>query len=348
MKRLALQVVAVLLVLAVAAAVLSLEARFSGFPGPIRLEIAPGTSTRELASRLGAAGVIRYRWQFLLARALRPRATLQAGEYRFEWAASTWEIFDRIARGDVVFYTMTIPEGSNLFEVASAVEATGLMSAAEFLGAARDPRPILDLAPEAPTLEGYLFPSTYHLTRHTTAEQVCRQMTGKFRQVWAELKAASTPHHTVTLASLVEKETARADERPLVASVFANRLRRQMRLQCDPSTIYAALLENRYRGAIHRSDLESTNRYNTYLYAGLPPGPIANPGLASLRAAAAPAETGFLYFVARPGASGGHQFSSTLAEHQRAVAKYRRGTRKTIQKSAARRVPAKKPAGRRR
>jgi len=156
--------------------------------------------------------------------------------------------------------------------------------------------------------------------------------------VWKELGAPAGAHRLVTLASLVEKETALAGERPVIASVYRNRLAIGMKLDCDPTIIYAALLEKRYRGAIFQSDLASTNSYNTYQHAGLPPGPIANPGKRSLEAALAPAETKFLYFVARPDGTGAHQFSAGLDQHQRAVARYRRGNRKANQARPAARL----------
>ena len=198
------------------------------------------------------------------------------------------------------------------------------MTATEFLEAASDPSLIRDLAPKAETLEGFLFPSTYRLSHAITAAQLTKLMTAEFRKEWMRLAASSQadPLRTVTLASLIEKETGVAEERPLVASVFTNRLEKGMRLECDPTTIYAALLENRYRGKIHRSDLASANPYNTYQNAGLPPGPIANPGTAAISAALAPAETQFLYFVAKP-EGGSHQFSATMTEHAKAVQSYR-------------------------
>jgi UPF0755 protein len=204
------------------------------------------------------------------------------------------------------------------------------MPAADFLRAATDPAMIRDLAPSAPTLEGFLFPSTYRLTHSTTAFDLCRMMTDQFRKQWKKIAASSNvdPQRTVTLASLVEKETGVAGERPLIAGVFVNRLNTGMMLQCDPTTIYAALLENRYRNVIHRSDLASQNEYNTYQHAGLPPGPISNPGAGSLEAALHPAQTEYLYFVARP-EGGGHQFSTTLAAHENAVHQYRKKARKT-------------------
>jgi UPF0755 protein len=203
------------------------------------------------------------------------------------------------------------------------------MPAADFLKAASDPALIRDLDAKAPSLEGFLFPSTYRLAHTTTAHELAREMTDQFRKLWRRLAAGKQPdvHRVVTLASLVEKETGFAPERALVAGVFTNRLDRGMKLDCDPTTIYAALLENRFRRVIHKSDLASQNPYNTYQHAGLPPGPIANPGADALQAALAPAQTDALYFVAKPG-GGGHNFSSTLAAHDRATQAYRKA-RKT-------------------
>jgi len=349
LKRLRLAA-AVVALAAVAGGVLSatLSAPHAGFTASVFVDIDKGTGTLGIAGLLEDAGVIRWRWQFLAARALRPRARLQAGEYQFSAPATVLEVFGRLVRGDVFYYELTVPEGNSVFEIAGRVAALGIIPAEDFLAAASDPAPIRDLAPAAPSLEGYLFPSTYRLTRHTTAAQLCRRMTERFREVWRELGAKAGVHERVTLASLVEKETAIARERPLVASVFRNRLRAGMSLDCDPTTIYAALLEGRYRGTIHQSDLANRNRYNTYQHAGLPPGPIANPGRASLEAALEPAETSYLYFVAEPGPSGAHRFSSTLAEHRNAVSRYRRGNPKAVQKTASRGAPARVRPGRRR
>jgi UPF0755 protein len=190
------------------------------------------------------------------------------------------------------------------------------------------------VAPNARTLEGFLFPSTYRVGHFTTAAALCQMMTGQFRKEWKKLMPdQSDATETVTLASLIEKETGIAAERPLVASVFTNRLRLGMTLDCDPTVIYAALLENRYRGVIHRSDLDNKNPYNTYQHAGLPPGPIANPGASSLTAALHPEETEFLYFVAKPGGDG-HVFSSNLAAHDKAVQNYRNGTQRKSPRKA--------------
>jgi UPF0755 protein len=297
---------------------------YQGFKTETYVDIPHGTGTAGMAQVLAKEGVIRYGWELWLARLLRPSAKLQAGEYRFAKPASAFEVFNRIARGDIYFFAFTVPEGSNIFDIGHSLEEQGVMSAEDFLKAAEDPALIRDLAPKAPTLEGYLFPSTYRLSHKTTGEQLSKMMTDEFRKEWAKLSAGkgADVRSTVTLASLVEKETAAVDERPLVASVFRNRLALGMRLQCDPTTIYAALLDHRYSGAIHKSDLVSANPYNTYENAGLPPGPISNPGAKSLAAALEPADTPFLYFVAKPG-GGGHQFSATIAQHEKAVLAYR-------------------------
>jgi UPF0755 protein len=197
----------------------------------------------------------------------------------------------------------------------------------KFLAAARNPALVRDLDPDAPSLEGYLFPSTYRIHRHTTAQQICRMMTDEFRAQWKALGAGTNIHATIALASLVEREARRPEERPMVASVFHNRLNLGMRLDCDPTTVYAALLDHRYRGTIYRSDLANTSPWNTYQHAGLPPGPIANPGLSSIKAALAPAETHYLYFVAKADGSGGHNFSDSLAKHDAAVVQYQRAVR---------------------
>ncbi|MEP6540337.1 MAG: endolytic transglycosylase MltG [Bryobacteraceae bacterium] len=304
----------------------TLSTPYAGFDKEAFVDIPPGTSTRGIARMLEENGVIRSQWVFLAARALRQGATLKAGEYHFDAPAPASEVLRRIAAGDIFYYELTVPEGSNQFDIAASLEQLGLMKSAEFRKVATSPALIQDLAPDAPSLEGFLFPATYRLTRHTSAQQLAKEMTGRFRRAWKELNApAAQVNRTVTLASLVEKETGVAADRATVASVFENRLTRNMTLDCDPTTIYAALLENRYRGKIYRSDLNNTNPYNTYRHPGLPPGPIANPGLASLKAAIAPAETEYLYFVAKGDGSGKHTFSTSLAEHNTAVAAYRNG-----------------------
>jgi UPF0755 protein len=300
---------------------------YRGYATETFVEIHRGTSSQEIARKLAADGVVRSRWAFLAVRMLHPRATLQAGEYRFGADQTPWQVFEKIRRGEVFYEDFTVPEGSNMFDIASLLGGLDSVRPKDFLQAAADPDSIRDLDSRAPDLEGYLFPSTYRVTHQTTGRQLCRIMTTEFRKQWIALggqRSARSAHEIVTLASLVEKESAIPMERPLIAAVFANRLRLGMPLQCDPTTVYAALLENRYHGVIHKSDLESANPYNTYAHPGLPPGPISNPGTASLAAALHPATTDYLYFVAKPDGSGSHQFSATLTEHDKAVLDYRK------------------------
>ncbi len=297
---------------------------YKGSSDPVFVEFAHGTSTRSIATILAEKGVIQDRWLLLAARGLRRGTNLQAGEYKFDKPASPLTILGRLARGDIYYMELLVPEGFNMYDIADAVGKLGTMRPETFLAAAKDPAMIRDLDPEAPSLEGYLFPNKYRVYRHTTAEQICRMMTGEFRERWKALGTQANVHATVTLAAMVEREARRPEERPIVASVFHNRLRIGMKLDCDPTTVYAALLENRYRGTIHRSDLANTSPWNTYQHAGLPPGPIANPGLSSIQAVLAPAETAFLYFVAKADGSGGHNFSESLGEHYAAVAQYQR------------------------
>lgn len=303
---------------------------YRGFEGDTFVDLPRGAGTGGIADRLARAGVVRSRWDFLLARVVERGRVLQAGEYRFQKAANALEVFNRIARGDIFYYTLVVPEGRNMFDIASAAAGLGLFDESQFLAAARNAAPVRDLDPQARTLEGYLFPGVYRLSRRTTPRTLCLTMTARFREVWSGLHAAADPHRTVTLASMVEKEAKLAEERPRIAAVFENRLELGMKLDCDPTTIYAALLEDRYRGSIYRSDLESGNPYNTYQHAGLPPGPIANPGLASLQAVLQPAPSNALYFVLRPDGSGGHEFSENLAQHSAATARYRRARNKPI------------------
>src|SRR5579884_1705492 len=260
--------------------------------------LRPGYSTRHVARELKAAGVIRSADAFVLWHALHRRRSLKAGEYVFEHNASAIDVHRRLARGDIYFHTVVIPEGFNMFEIASAIESAGLGSAQDFLKTATtDTQLISDLAPNATSLEGYLFPNTYEFTRTQTMHDMAAEMVHEFRRVAAEIGLNADFAQTVTLASIIEKETAVPDERPEVSSVYANRLERGVALQADPSVIYAELLQGTYAGALHHQDMSFRSLYNTYRHPGLPPGPIANPGKSALEAAMHPAETNFLYFV---------------------------------------------------
>ena len=285
--------------------------------------VRPGSSARRIATDLHNAGLIRSSSAFLLLHYSQGRPALKAGEYRFDHAADAFEVHRRLAQGDIVTRTVVIPEGYNIFEVAAAIEAAGLGTQRQFLDLARsDLSLISDLDPAARSLEGYLFPDTYHFTRTQSPHDIASTMVRRFRQEARSLGLDSNFHGVVTLASIVEKETALPEERPLVAGVFQNRMSRGMLLATDPSVVYAALLAGRYRGVIHQSDLEFDSPYNTYRHPGLPPGPIANPGRSSLQAAMRPARTDYYFFVSDN--QGHHRFASTAQEHSRNVARYRR------------------------
>lgn len=301
---------------------------YKGFSQPVFVELPRGTSTLAMGDLLTKAGVVRGKWDFTLARIAGRGRVLKAGEYRFDKPASASEVCGRIARGDIFFYPLVVPEGRNMFDIGAEIEKLGLFKAADFVAAARNPKMIRDLDPSAPTLEGYLFPNSYRLGRHATPESVCRMMTARFREMWRGLKTSANVHETVTMASLVEKEGKLAEERPRIAAVFENRQKIGMKLDCDPTTIYAALLDNRYRGTIYRSDLDSENPFNTYKHAGLPPGAIANPGVPSIQAVLNPSPIDSIYFVLRPDGSGGHEFNNNVAAHDAATERYRRGLQK--------------------
>ena len=287
------------------------------------VQLKPGSSARHIAAGLQQAGVIRSQYAFLLWHYLRGHKSLKAGEYAFDHPASGLEVYDRIARGDIYFRTVVVPEGFNMFDIASAIEAAGLGSHEDFLEAAQKQTALVrDLDPQAPSLEGYLFPDTYHFTRTQSMHDIAATMVHRFRQAAREIGLNSDVHRMVTMASLVEKETGVPEERPVVASVFNNRMKRNMVLATDPAVIYAALLNHRYRGTIYQSDLQFTSPYNTYKVAGLPPGPICNPGRASLEAALHPATTEYMFFVSNN--QGHHRFARTEQEHAVNVAAYRR------------------------
>jgi UPF0755 protein len=253
-----------------------------------------------------------------------------AGEYRFDHPVSVSEVYARIARGDVYTKIVIIPEGASLFEIADRLEQAGFGPQQDFLAAAsRQVELVADLDPRATSLEGYLFPDTYHFPRKFGPKQICAAMVRRFRAEAEQLGLKGNVHRVVTMASLVERETAVDAERPLVASVFENRLAKKMPLMTDPAVIYGLELDGRWRGTIYASDLKLDTPYNTYLHAGLPPGPVANPGLKSLRAAMEPARTDYLYFVAAGANPQGRSlFSSTLEEQARNVAGYRHAVKK--------------------
>jgi UPF0755 protein len=301
---------------------------YKGYDGPeIFVEIPQGTGSVAIAKRLADAGVVQDVNSFRLALWLTGEGRrLQAGEYRFDHPVSAREVAGKIARGEVYVHPITFPEGLSIKQMAALYESKGFGPAKDFADAAKNAALVRALDPDAHDLEGYLFPDTYNLPRRATAAQLVGRMVQSFMKALTPelIEAAEARNLTirqfVTLASIVEKETGNKDERPLVAAVYSNRLRIGMGLQCDPTVIYALDRLGRYTGNLTREDLQFDSKYNTYRYAGLPPGPIASPGRASLDAAAHPADAGYLYFVSRN--DGSHAFASTLEEHNRNVQQY--------------------------
>lgn len=292
-------------------------------------EIAPGSSSVHIGKQLEDEGIIRSRFAFDLLRWIQ-RGKLKAGEYRFDHPAPAWEVYARIARGVVYTRTVVVPEGANVFDIEARLKKAGVKAGDGFAEEQKkETNLISDLDPHAGSLEGYLFPDTYRFQRAATAAQVCEAMVKRFREAATQIGLKENVHQVVTIASLVEKETALNAERPLVASVFDNRLAEKMPLMTDPAVIYGLEVTGQWRGSIYKSDLKRDTPYNTYVHTGLPPGPIANPGLPSLKAAMNPAQTSYLYFVAS-GANpqGGSLFASTLAEHTRNVSGYRKALKK--------------------
>ena len=313
--------------------------------------LRPGYSTRRIAAELKGVGVIRSEEAFVLWHYVHRTRSLKAGEYLFDKPASIIDIQKRLRRGDVYFRTVVVPEGFTMFDIAGAVEAAGLGPAADFLKVAQsDTALISDIAPGAPSLEGYLFPDTYQFTRMMTMRDIAAAMVKQFHQVARQMgltpgptliasreaQPNSTPdptpagqptdvERTVTMASIVEKETSVPDERPLVASVYYNRLAKHIALDADPSIIYAELLAGTYQGALHHADMQFRSPYNTYRNAGLPPGPIGNPGRSAIEAAMHPAQTDYYYFVAD--AQGHHRFARNFEEHNKNVVAYRKAMR---------------------
>jgi UPF0755 protein len=294
--------------------------------------LRPGYSTRRIAAELEAAGVIRSRLGFILWHRIHRKQSLKAGEYLFDKTARTLDVYNRLVRGDIYVHTVVIPEGFTMFDIAQAVQDAGLGSSREFLAVAQSNTELIsDLAPDAKTLEGYLFPNTYEFTRTQSMKDIAAAMVKQFRQVAEQIGLNPSGQNadvqkTVTMASIIEKETAVPEERSVVASVYYNRLARNIALQADPSVIYAELLNGNYAGALHHSDMQFQSAYNTYTHSGLPPGPIGNPGRNSLEAALHPAQTDYYYFVSD--GNGHHRFSRSLEEHNQNVAKLRQAVQR--------------------
>ena len=325
-------VAAVLLAVGVAVTVNELakrlDAPYQGYAdGEVFLDVEAGDTTRLITQRLAVAGVVHDDWVFRLAvwRSGLDRE-LQAGEYYFDRPLSPMEVADKIAQGHVYLRSITFPEGLTIEEMARVFEMQAFGSADAFIEAAQRVELIAELDAEASSLEGYLFPETYALPRDATADDLVDTMVAQFLRAFndelqrAAAERAMSVREVVTLASLIQKETGITDELDLVSAVYNNRLRIGMPLQCDPTVIYALQRDGLYDGNLTRANLQHDSPYNTYRYPGLPPGPIASPGLAVLEAVLAPADARYLYFVSRN--DGSHAFTDTLREHNRNVQQY--------------------------
>ena len=304
--------------------------RAVGKPGAdVTLLFPTGTPTSQIFRRLAEAGVVSdARLAEIYYRLYRAATPLQAGEYRFVKPMPIDDVINRMAHGDVVKYTIVVPEGLIAEETLELFWRQGIGGPQAFEEALRSTELLPGLTQGVSDLEGFLFPNTYVVTRSTSARQIVDTMVGEFRQNFTpEMREKAraldlTPRQAVILASIVEKESAVPEEGRVIASVYVNRLKRGMRLQADPTVIYALKRDKKWSGTLHRADYNYDSPYNTYLYDGLPPGPICNPGLKALKAAVTPAKSDYLYFVADD--SGGHTFSRTFDEHLHAIATVRR------------------------
>jgi UPF0755 protein len=334
MRKLLIVIIGIFLVLAIGAAAVGsivwgrMHEPYKGYAAPEQfVDIPQGTARNEIARRLIEGGVMRDQLVFRAAMWWSGRAReLKAGEYRFADPMSAVQVIDKVARGEVYARRITFPEGLTTIDMARIYEARGFGPAKEFIEAATDPSLVKDLDPAAPDLEGYLYPETYAIPRGTPPAKLVELMVGRFREAYTtDLQARAreqglSTRQVMTVASLVEKETAQEQERALVAAVYRNRMKIGMGLQADPTLIYALQKAGKYDGNISREDFSFDSPYNTYKYAGLPPGPIASPRKASIEATLAPADVPYVYFVSRN--DGTHVFATTLAEHNANVRKF--------------------------
>jgi UPF0755 protein len=303
------------------------------------LIVQQGMGTQAIISKLNQLGIVRNpaALAFYL-RATRQSGQLKAGVYKFDSPISPIQAIGKIQRGEVTYERVTIPEGFNRFDIAKTLaKVTGKATEEEFLRMMNDTSSIIKLAPQARNLEGYLFADTYNYNAGTTPQELIQAMVNRFKEVFTPEWTARasqlgmTTHQVVTYASIVEEEARVAEDRPKISSVIKNRLKIGMPLACDPTFIYAAILAGDYDGNPNQPrHRQRPSPYNTYIFSGLPPGPIASPSRASLEATLYPADSNYLYFVAN-GIDGGHIFSSTAAEHEAAVAEYRKNLREQRQ-----------------
>jgi len=311
-------------------ALIHLYITFYGPAGPVSktrtIRVERGAPFSEVADRPEQEGLIRSRRGFMFAAfVMGAYRHTKAGEYAISPSMSPAEIIRMLREGEVKKYTVTVPEGYTAREIGRLLEERGLVSGEEFMARVMDRAFAVELGVPGPTLEGYLFPDTYRLKKGMSAKEIAGKMVRRFKEVYeGELRGPARRRgmgmrEVVTLASMIEKETSDPAERGLISSVFHNRLKRGIRLQSDPTVIYAM---RAFDGNIRKKDLKTRSPYNTYIHYGLPPGPIANPGLESMRAALKPADTKYLYFVSKN--DGTHYFSRSYREHERAVERFQK------------------------
>lgn len=297
----------------------------SPLPQPMIFPLPKGASFKTTLARLEQMGLITNPFYFeLLARSAGKQGSLKAGEYALETGMTPAQLLEMITEGRSLQFTLTVPEGFTMKDIARRLEELGAGTSREFFDTARNPATLRRYEVEADSFEGYLFPDTYHFAKGSELKVVLGMMADHFmkkvrtEEILRQVESSGfTLHEILTLASLIEKETALAEEKELISAVFHNRLKKKMLLQCDPTVIYAM---RDFDGNIRKKDLQIDSPYNTYRYRGLPPGPIANPGLGSILAALHPTQSDALYFVSKK--DGGHHFSSSLEEHNRAVRKF--------------------------
>lgn len=301
-----------------------------------KVYVPKGSSMPQVVRLMEEGGVLRHPLAFrVLVRLTMTGRRLQYGEYTFPSPPSALDVFRKVVSGDVTRFSVTVPEGSNLFDIARILGEHGLVEPAEFLEAASSRSLLSSLGIPGDTAEGFLFPDTYQLVKYMTPEEILEIMARRFHEAARAIeeparRAGLSMHEVVTVASIIEKETSVEEEKPLVSAVIRNRIARGMPLQMDPTVIYGL---RKFDAELTKKDLRTPGPYNTYLNKGLPPGPIANPGLSSLKAALFPAKTDYLYFVSRN--DGSHTFSETLSGHETAVASYRKKKRDEERQKAA-------------
>jgi len=298
-------------------------------PNTVVFEVEKGQTAKEIALNLKKNGIIKKRWPFLVGyRIFFSAQSLKAGEYAIAIPDSPKNILQALSEGSVYLHSITIPEGLIIQEIAGLLDSEGFAAKQDFLQDVAETSLISSLDKDAPNLEGYLFPETYRFAKGTPSEEIVAAMVFQFTKVFAQewieraVELGMSIRDIVTLASLIEKETSLREEKKIISAVFHNRLKIGMKLDCDPTIIYVLKLEGRFKDRLRTRDLKYDSPFNTYLYSGLPPGPIANPGRGSLQAALYPTDEKFLYFVSKN--DGSHHFSQTFREHQNAVNKYQR------------------------